>query len=573
MGGFEAFRSTLLLDELGGGNFSKAEVTSFDKHDNKLFCGTSNGYVVYFLVEELKHAEGSEQVILRSNGQLKKYLGQGKRAVTQLVIVEDMDKIILLCDGVLMLLNMTTLQIEFTGSSSLKGVTAFSRDAATRQLSNLHIACVRKKTLTFYELDGEKLILHKEWSLKETSNRFSWNGTKVCLAFQKEYCLLNVENGRTTTLFPFDNSLTSPLVLSVGHSEFLLTVSAVANVTLGMFVTGRGDTARAPLQWTFPPLSMCYSHPYIVAVTREAVEIHNIKDQLLKQKIEFRGGKVISFEHKDICFGSGKQLYLLDHINVQQQIKSLLQKKTSEGVAEALDLAETFPYENLDEKSRVVNTAMKMCGFVYFELKEYIPAISLFSDAKLDPRELIVLFESLSISGFEYKRNDNLSCFRCVEKLLQFDENLIREAKAVLLQYLELTRDPNSKDKKLLQHVDSVLVELYCSDLGVESEKFRSENLKQLLCSENYCLFWNVVLFWKIILSITARLCFAASMESLLMLWKLGRSLRRERSQTWIMMGYTMQLSTCAPLMTRKLFSSILAIMCRTILYKDCGYF
>eukprot|EP01135_Chromosphaera_perkinsii_P010734 Nk52_evm13s2209 gene=Nk52_evmTU13s2209 len=488
--GFEAFENVPLLDLTGeagsnGGMGGKTEITSFDKCEDKLFCGTSNGHVLYFLVEEVPDCPP------RCNGQLKKYLGQGKRPVTQLIVLEKLEKIMVLCDGVLLLLNIITLQIEYTGTSSLKGVTAFSQDAATRQSANVHIACVRKKTLTFYELNGDKLILHKEWPLRETSSHFAWSGSKVCLAFQREYCLLNVESGRTTTLFPFDSSLTSPLVICVGPSEFLLTVSAAANVTLGMFVTGRGDTARAPLQWNEIPIKICYAYPYVVGVNKSSIEVHNIKDQQLKQSIPFSQGKRLAYEHSDILLGAGKRLYILNRINIHSQVRSLLTIKTSEAVSEALDLAETYPFESVEEKNNVIRSARVKCAFVYLELKEYASALSLLVESSLDPREVIVLYEGLSICGFDFERDRSLCEYESIEKLFEFDKDAIMEAKRFLLQYLEISRNPASEDVQLKQYVDTVLLELYCSDIDVGTEQERSRSLKQLLISENECLFWE----------------------------------------------------------------------------------
>lgn len=144
----------------------------------------------------------------------------------------------------------------------------------------------------------------------------------LCLADNQTYKLINLNQSSLTPLIrtpqiPTTSStlllgsqlIAKPLVAVVKKDEFLIVDggNGSGNQTIGLFVHANGDPIRGTLQWSNYPKSLCVEFPYVVALlSNNTVEIHNILDQKLLQKIPIDS----SVEAKGLAFGHGIKVWM-----------------------------------------------------------------------------------------------------------------------------------------------------------------------------------------------------------------------------------------------------------------------
>eukprot|EP00126_Sphaerothecum_destruens_P004795 Sdes_comp18383_c0_seq1m8199 len=516
---FKPFELSQLPKLAGIETISKCEISSFEQSENHLYIGTQNGHILQYSFDAVyeKSAPLSSAPL---RDPLKRYLGLGKTPVQHLLFATGVNRLIAVCDGILCVLNRNTLQIEFSGASSVKYVTNLCADISRREAkseTSFHFCCDRKKEICLYELNEEKLILHRKIPLKETCSHFCWCGPKICIAFSREYSLLNIDSGKFTTLFHFDDTLTHPFVGNIGQAEFLLTVCAVPGVVLGMFVTNRGDTARAPLTWTDSPVSVVFQYPYVLSLLRcfTKIQIHNVNDQQLKQALSWNDSATtlnpnprcesglvkLGFQNRILACDSTK-MFLVLPTSLLDQVRDLLLDQTKSKIEEALSLVEESQIGcDSEEKNRLLARAKQMAGFAYLKMNFYTLSMSCFLQGNLDPRELICLFKDLQISGFDSIHSSPvvsaslpppLHPYSNAEEFFGYDGEQILQGKLFLLNFLEKVRLCESHSEDTRQYVDSVLLELYCcGDFSEEKQRENRVYLQKLVSGKNYCLFWE----------------------------------------------------------------------------------
>lgn len=84
-------------------------------------------------------------------------------------------------------------------------------------------------------------------------------GGTVCAADAQMYKLLQLGGGSDSEipLFPYDSSVSVPIMVSIGEMEFLIVSSGGGSEKgLGVFVSRLGEPTRATLEWPSYPISV-----------------------------------------------------------------------------------------------------------------------------------------------------------------------------------------------------------------------------------------------------------------------------------------------------------------------------
>ncbi|KAJ8299668.1 hypothetical protein KUTeg_023728 [Tegillarca granosa] len=257
----------------------------------------SNGlsFVVHYTIEEKTSTSG--KTVFHSDKQGHKYLAV-KKPINQLKAASALNRIMVLCDNTLILLNMFDLEPIVSGAK-IKGVTCFcinENPAYGNPFSVEICVALKKKQLQFYTVTEDRLVHIRDISVSEPAVALGLDGSFVCVALSSQYCMINFETAHIQDLFPFDGEQNKPLILRISKEEFLLSGPSA----LGMFVTSDGISQRPPLQ--------C------------------ILDQHQKQAIPFQGGTYLGNFDGRLFIASGKEIYSLVPVAWEKQVISLYPK-------------------------------------------------------------------------------------------------------------------------------------------------------------------------------------------------------------------------------------------------------
>ena len=82
-------------------------------------------------------------------------------------------------------------------------------------------------------------------------------GGIVCAADAQMYKLLQLGSDSEIPLFPYDSSVSLPIMIAVGETEFLIVSSGGGSEKgLGVFISRHGEPTRATLEWPSYPISV-----------------------------------------------------------------------------------------------------------------------------------------------------------------------------------------------------------------------------------------------------------------------------------------------------------------------------
>ncbi|XP_060603083.1 transforming growth factor-beta receptor-associated protein 1-like [Ruditapes philippinarum] len=441
---------------------AKTQIECIDVCGKNLYIGTNDCFVVHYIIEE--RSSNSGKTSFHSDKQGHKYLTL-KKPVVQLKAASALNRILVLCDFTLTMLNMLDLE-PAVGGAKVKGVTHFCLNNNPVQSSPFSVeVCValKKKQLQLYNITDDRMIHVKDISLSEPASVIGLDGHVVCAAMMSQYCMINYETGQNTDLFPVDTEHTHPIVKRISKEEFLLTGPSA----LGMFVTSEGISQRPPLQWSENLRSVGYVHPYIIAMNDEFITIHSILDQQQKQAIPFQGGVVLNDFDGRLFIASPRAIYSMVPVAWEKQVQGLLADKRTQ---EALDLARNANHAGLtkDKFLKIFRRIQQQAAFIEFSQKNFDEAQDLFKGGQVDIRELISLYPRLMPSSSNYQRSmPALHEIADINQLARGDQNVISQYKTFLITYLEDIR--GTKDSHgLKQEIDVALLKLYAERNSAE---------------------------------------------------------------------------------------------------------
>lgn len=191
-----------------------------------LYLGTNDCFIHHFLLDEISTSKG--KVTYSAQKLLHKYLGL-KRPVAELRAASALERLIVLCDAVVFLVDMLTLETVPSaagGGAKIRGVAAF---CVNENPVNGDPFCVemcvlssKRRTVQIYMVYEDRVQLVKDVSTPEQPCAVSLDGYFLCLALATQYMILNYNTGASQDLFPYSSEEKRPIVKRIGREEFLL---------------------------------------------------------------------------------------------------------------------------------------------------------------------------------------------------------------------------------------------------------------------------------------------------------------------------------------------------------------
>jgi hypothetical protein len=320
----------------------RTEVECITTADRSLYVGTADGLIVFYQLEENLSPLGKTIYQSKVKGQIQ--LGGDKRKpIQQLTAVSSQRRLLALVDGLLYLMNMSTLELYDTGQRIQKLNCYCINESKSHQSSagpfEVIVAPQRRKQIQKYTLSGERFGHVKDYSIPEPAHAMARDGNSVCVALSGQdgkYVIINIHEGNMFDILSYEPGST-PFVRRMGKGEFLVNAGS-----FGITTTISGISNRPPVEWgsEFPPKAATYVFPYIVAWSQEAevIRVFNLIHQKCVQEIPFNNGRYMSELSGKLYAARDKSIYLLSAMPLKEQVNDLLEREL---VEEAVLLAET----------------------------------------------------------------------------------------------------------------------------------------------------------------------------------------------------------------------------------------
>lgn len=462
--------------ELLMGDKARINIECIECCGKHLYIGTNDCFIHHFLLEEITSSK--EKLSFLAQKLLHKYLGL-KKPVAELRAASALERLIVLCDGVLFLIDMLTLETPSgAGGAKIRGVTTF---CVNENPVNGDPFCVemgvlssKRRTVQIFMVYEDRVQLVKEVNTPEQPCAISLDGYFLCLALTTQYIILNYNTGANQDLFPYNSEERKPIVKRIGREEFLL----AAPGGLGMFANAEGVSQRAPVNWSESVIGAAVCFPYVVALDESFITVHSMLDQQLKQTLPFRDGHILQDFEGKVVLASTKAVYILVPLPLERQIQDLL---ANHRVEEALILTEGAQRNIPKDKFQILHKRiLQQAGFIQFSQLQFLEAKEHFRKGQLDVRELISLYPLLLPSSSSFTRcHPPLHEFADLNHLAQGDQEKVQRCKKFLISYLGEVRSTEVANG-CREDVDTALLKLYAEQ--------DHDSLLDLLASENFCV-------------------------------------------------------------------------------------
>lgn len=469
----KAFELVPALERLKlGSDKSLLQIRCIECWGSNIYLGTEDCFIFHYILEEtIKNGS----VTFRGEKCSHIHLTV-KKPVLQLKAASALDRMLVLCDGVVSILHLSTLE-PIRGATKIKSVALFylnENPLESNPFSVEIVVALRKKNVLIFTVTEDKMILKKEICTTEPALALAVDGAHVCVALQSQYKIGNFETGHVQELFPYDREQVNPVVIRISQEEFLLSAPGA----LGMFTAASGISLRPPLQWSANLISVVYTHPYILALNDEFITVHSILDQQQKQTLSFIGGHCLGEFDGRLVVTTASDVYILIPVAIEKQIGALL---ADFRVSEALSLAQNARKTGLSKEQflKMFRQIQLKAAFVEFAQMHFEEAFNLFHEGKLDIRELISLYPRLIPASSDFVRSiPPLHEIADINQLARGDRVKVQEFKDFLLRYLEGVRGtPRGMNHAL--EIDTALLKLYAES--------GCSQLVTLISSDNAC--------------------------------------------------------------------------------------
>ncbi|XP_006639313.1 transforming growth factor-beta receptor-associated protein 1 homolog [Lepisosteus oculatus] len=476
----KAFELVLAVErELLMGDKPRINIECIECCGKNIYIGTNDCFLHHFLLEEKSSSKGNPAFAAQK--QLQRHLGL-KKPVNELKAASALNRLIVLCDNTIMVVNMLNLEPVPSGAK-IKGVVTFTVNENPVNgdpfCVEIGVISVKKRTIQIYMVYEDRVQIVKELSTPEQPSAIGLDGYFLCLALTTQYIILNYNTGASQDLFPYDSEERKPIVKRIGREEFLL----AAPGGLGMFATAAGISQRAPVRWSENVIGAAVCFPYVVALDEGFITVHSMLDQQLKQTLSFRDGHILQDFEGKVVLTTTKAVYVLVPLPLERQIQDLL---ASHRVEEALVLAEGARRNIPKDKFQVMyRRILQQAGFIQFGRLQFSEAKEHFRKGHLDVRELISLYPLLLPTTSTFTRSHPpLHEFADLNHLTQGDQKKILKCKRFLISYLSEIRSTEVANG-YRDDVDTALLKLYA--------EANHESLLDLLVSENACVLMDSV--------------------------------------------------------------------------------
>uniref|UniRef100_A0A8C7IGV3 Transforming growth factor, beta receptor associated protein 1 n=1 Tax=Oncorhynchus kisutch TaxID=8019 RepID=A0A8C7IGV3_ONCKI len=209
--------------ELLMGDKARINIECIECCGKHLYVGTNDCFIHHFLLEE--HATTKGMLSYTVQKLLFKYLGL-KKPVEALKAASALERIIVLCDATVSVIDMITLEPVPSGGAKIKGVAAFCVNENPVNgdpfCVEIGVLSARRRTVQIYMVYEDRVQLVKEVNTPGQPCAVSLDGYFLCLALSTQYMILNYSTGAAQDLFPYDSEERKPIVKRIGREEFLL---------------------------------------------------------------------------------------------------------------------------------------------------------------------------------------------------------------------------------------------------------------------------------------------------------------------------------------------------------------
>ncbi|XP_015284066.1 PREDICTED: transforming growth factor-beta receptor-associated protein 1 [Gekko japonicus] len=456
------------------GDKARINIECIECCGKNLYIGTNDGSIYHFLLEEKNSPD--EKTSFTVTKQLHKYLSV-RKAVGELKAASALNRLLVLCDSAIMLVNMMNLEPIPTGAR-IKGAVTFTLNenpvSGDPFCVEVCIVSVKRRTIQLFLVYEDRVQIVKEVFTQEQPCAVAVDGHYLCLALTTQYIILNYNTGASQDLFPYSSEERRPIVKRIGRQEFLLAGPG----GLGMFATVDGISQRAPVHWSENVIGAALCFPYVVALDEEFITVHSMLDQQQKQTLAFKDGHILQDFEGKVIVATTKGVYILVPLPLERQIQDLL---ASHRVEEALVLARGARRNIPKEKFQVMyKRILQQAGFIQFAQLQFLEAKELFRSGQLDVRELISLYPFLLPASSSFIRSHPpLHEYADLNQLTQGDQEKMAKCKQFLMSYLNEVRSTDVANG-YKEDVDTALLKLYA--------EANHESLLDLLASENFCI-------------------------------------------------------------------------------------
>nr|XP_014345144.1 PREDICTED: transforming growth factor-beta receptor-associated protein 1 [Latimeria chalumnae] len=187
-----------------------------------LYVGTNDCFIFHFLLEERTSSGG--KLRFSATKQLHKYLGL-KKPVNELKAASALNRLLVLCDNSITLVNMINLE-PIPSGAKIKGALAFTVNENPTNgdpfCVEVCIISVKRRTIQIYMVYEDRVQIVKEVSTPEQPIAVAVDGYFLCLALTTQYIILNYNTGTSQDLFPYNSEEKRPIIKRIGRQEFLL---------------------------------------------------------------------------------------------------------------------------------------------------------------------------------------------------------------------------------------------------------------------------------------------------------------------------------------------------------------
>ncbi|XP_004435932.1 PREDICTED: transforming growth factor-beta receptor-associated protein 1 [Ceratotherium simum simum] len=460
--------------ELLMGDRERVNIDCVECCGRNLYVGTSDCFIHHFLLEENALPAGT--ATFTATKQLHRHLGF-KKAVSELRAASALNRLLVLCDNSITLINMMSLEPVPSGAR-IKGAMAFALNenpvSGDPFCVEVCIISVKRRTIQVFMVYEDRVQIVREVSTPEQPLAVAVDGHFLCLALTTQYIILNYSTGVAQDLFPYCSEEKRPIVKRIGRQEFLLAGPG----GLGMFATVAGISQRAPVHWSENVVGAAVCFPYVIALDEEFITVHSMLDQQQKQTLPFKEGHILQDFEGRVIVATSKGVYILVPLPLEKQIQDLL---ASRRVEEALILAKGARRNIPKEKFQVMyRRILQQAGFIQFAQLQFLEAKELFRSSQLDVRELISLYPFLLPASSSFTRSHPpLHEYADLNQLTQGDQEKMAKCKRFLMSYLNEVRSTEVANG-YKEDIDTALLKLYA-----EADH---DSLLDLLVTENFCL-------------------------------------------------------------------------------------
>eukprot|EP01102_Stenamoeba_stenopodia_P017428 TRINITY_DN6236_c0_g1_i1.p1 TRINITY_DN6236_c0_g1~~TRINITY_DN6236_c0_g1_i1.p1 ORF type:complete len:835 (+),score=167.85 TRINITY_DN6236_c0_g1_i1:246-2750(+) len=438
---FAAFKVALCVT-----NTQQAKIHCAEQAGDKLLLGTADGFVLLYKLDFAPGQEAPRFTMLNKKG-----LGRGRKPVTQIRTVEDIDKAFTLCDGQVDVLTLSGFELIPNTIAWPKGITGICW--------NLGYMFVQgKKKIYQLDLYGQQLRFIKEMNIQSSLRCVEWaRGDIFLVGTKKNYAFFNMRSGECTILFPLDRN-DKPLIKRL-TKEFVL-----RSGTLGVFLGFDGQPTRGNISWSSAPLDIGFRFPYIIALLPNMIQIHNIVDQSLIQSTGLNHTPYIISDKNSIIACAPNSISVLVPMPIEHQLEELMRTQRIKEAKLLLKHSHQGDPRIKEELERLSERA----GLALLANMQVQQAFKQFEKSRIDGRELLSLYPRLLPASTTF-RSKYTPLDLSAQKYLPYE----REIKGRIVEFLEKRHHLFTYSPSVQEDIDTGLVKLYI--------EFRSANLFSFL--------------------------------------------------------------------------------------------